>query len=124
MSDSLDLHELNAKSAGIGAWELKVHKMRFIEYDYTWQNQPKKGHKFECRLVAADCVYCQGVIKAETEVSEDNNEDINRKEQETVSTNIALDCETHEIDTQMNISEKQVLPTEYNTVDQPWIFLD
>ena len=56
MSGSLDLHELNAKSAGIGAWELKVHKMRFIEYEYTWQNQPKKGHTLECRLVAADGV--------------------------------------------------------------------
>ena len=64
MSHSLDLFELNAKSAGIGAWELKVHKMRFIEYEYTWQNQPTKGDKLECRLVAADGVYCQGVIRA------------------------------------------------------------
>ena len=64
MSDSLDLHELNAKSAGIGAWVLKVHKMRLIEYEYVWQNQPRKAQKLECRLVAADGVYCQGVIKA------------------------------------------------------------
>ena len=65
MPDSLDLHELNAKSAGIGAWVLMVYKMRRIEYEYTWQNQPRKGQKVECRLVAADGVYCQGVIKAQ-----------------------------------------------------------
>ena len=64
MSDSLDLHELNAKSAGIGAWVVRVHKMRLIEYEYTWQKQPRKGQKVECRLVAAHGVYCQGVIKA------------------------------------------------------------
>ena len=64
MTESLDLHELNAKSAGIGAWVLTVYKMRLIEYEYTWQNQPRKGQKVECRLVAADGVYCQGVIKA------------------------------------------------------------
>ena len=38
--------------------------MRFIAYEYVWQNQPRKGQKLECRLVAADGVYCQGVIKA------------------------------------------------------------
>ena len=64
MSESLDLHELNAKSASIGAWVLKVHMMRYIEYEYVWQNQPRKGQKVECRLVAADGIYCQGVIKA------------------------------------------------------------
>jgi len=64
MSDSLDLHELNAKSAGIGAWVLRVHTMRFLAYEYVWQNQPRKGQKLECHLVAADGVYCQGVIKA------------------------------------------------------------
>ena len=64
MTDSLNLHELNAKSAGIGAWVLRVHAMRRIEYEYVWQNQPKKGEKLECRLVAEDGVYCQGVIKA------------------------------------------------------------
>ena len=64
MTESLDLHELNAKSAGIGAWVLMVHKTRRIEYEYVWQNQPRKGEKVECRLVAADGVYCQGVIKA------------------------------------------------------------
>ena len=64
MTDSLDLHELNAKSAGIGAWVLRVHAMRRIEYEYVWQNQPKKGLKVECRLVAADGVYCQGGFEA------------------------------------------------------------
>ena len=60
----MDLHELNAKSAGIGAWVLRVHAMRYFEYEYVWQNQPRKGQKVECHLVAADGVYCQGVIKA------------------------------------------------------------
>ena len=63
MTDSLNLHELNAQSAGIGAWVLRVHAMRRIEYEYVWQHQPKKGEKLECRLVAQDGVYCQGVIK-------------------------------------------------------------
>ena len=43
---------------------LKVHKMRLIDYEYTWQSKPKKGQKLECFLVAADGIYCQGVIKA------------------------------------------------------------
>ena len=64
MSDSLDLDELNAKSAGIGAWVLPVYKPRLIDYEYTWQKQPRKGQKVECRLVAADGIYCQGVIRA------------------------------------------------------------
>ena len=64
MYESLDLHELNAKSAAIGAWVLTVHTMRYIEYEYVWQQQPRKGQKLECRLVAADGVYCQGVIRA------------------------------------------------------------
>ena len=38
--------------------------MRLIEYEYAWQNQPRKGQKLDCRSVAADGVYCQGVIKA------------------------------------------------------------
>ena len=62
--DSLELHELNPKSAGIGAWVLKVHKLRLIEYEYTWQNKPRKSQKLECLLVAASGIYCQGVIKA------------------------------------------------------------
>ena len=62
--DSLELHELNPKSAGIGAWVLKVHKMRLIEYEYTWQNKPRKSQKLECVLIAASGTYCQGVIKA------------------------------------------------------------
>ena len=61
---SFDLHELNAKSAGIGTWVLMVHGMRHIEYEYVWQSKPKKGQKLECLLVAADGSYCQGVVKA------------------------------------------------------------
>ena len=64
VADSVDLHELNAKSAGIGAWVLQVHKMQLIEYEYVWNNSPRNGQKLECRLVAPDGVYCQGVIKA------------------------------------------------------------
>ena len=64
MSDSLDLHELNAKAAGIGTWVLRVHGARYIEYEYVWQGQPRKGQKVECHLVAADGFYCQGIIKA------------------------------------------------------------
>ena len=61
--ESLPLHELNPKSAGVGAWVLKVHNMRLISYDYIRQNQSKRGQKLECMLVAADGTYCQGVIK-------------------------------------------------------------
>jgi len=61
--DSLELHELNEKSAGIGAWVLQVHAMRHIEYEYQWQGKAKKGEKLECLLLAADASYCQGVIK-------------------------------------------------------------
>ena len=59
-----DLHELNPKSAGVGAWVLKVYKMRVIEYECTWQNAPRKAQKLECFLVAANGIYCQGVIKS------------------------------------------------------------
>jgi len=62
-AESFPLHELNPKSAGVGAWVLKVYNMRLIIYDYIWQNQSKRGHKLECMLVAADGTYCQGVIK-------------------------------------------------------------
>ena len=62
--DSLELHELNAKSAGIGAWVLKVHGMRLTAYEYTWNQKPQKGYKLECLLVAADGTYCPGLIKA------------------------------------------------------------
>ena len=58
MSGAVDLRELNAKSAGFGAWVLEVHKMRLAEHEYTWQNQPRKGHAVECRRVAADGAYC------------------------------------------------------------------
>ena len=59
-----DLHELNPKSAGVGAWVLKVYKMRVIEYEYTWQGAPRKTQKLECMLVAANGSYCQGVIRS------------------------------------------------------------
>ena len=62
--DSLALHELNSKSAGIGAWMVKVHGMQYIEYEYTWNQKPQKGQKLECFLVASDGTYCQGTIKS------------------------------------------------------------
>ena len=37
---------------------------QLIEYEYVWNNQARKGQKLECRLVAPDGVYCQGVIRA------------------------------------------------------------
>ena len=61
---SFPLRELNAKSAGIGARVLMAHGMRRIEYEYLWQNKPRKGQKLECLLVATDGSYCQGVVKA------------------------------------------------------------
>ena len=62
---SFPLRELNAKSAGIGTWVLMVHGVRRIEYEYLWQNKPRKGQKLECLLVATDGSYCQGVVKAQ-----------------------------------------------------------
>ena len=63
-NDTFGLHELNTKSGSVGAWVVRVHKMQLITYEYTRQNQAKKGYKLECMLVAADGVYCQGVIKS------------------------------------------------------------
>ena len=62
--ESLDLAELNLKSAGLGSWVLKVHGMRSIHYEYTWQGKPQKGHKLECVLMAADGSYCMGVMRS------------------------------------------------------------
>ena len=62
--ESLELHELNEKSAGIGTWVLQVHGLRHIHYEYEWQGKPQKGHKLECLLLAADGTYCQGVIRS------------------------------------------------------------
>ena len=62
-TDSLPLHEVNQKSAGVGAWVLKVHNMRLISYDFIRQNLARRGHKLECMLIAADGTYCQGIIK-------------------------------------------------------------
>ena len=42
---------------------LTVYRMRLIEYECTWQNHPRKGQNVDCRPVAADGVYCHGVIK-------------------------------------------------------------
>ena len=61
--DSLPLHELNPKSAGVGAWKLKIHNMRMTSYEFTKLNKVMKAHKLECMLVAEDDTYCQGVIK-------------------------------------------------------------
>ena len=61
--DSLSLHELNPKSAGVGAWKLKIHNMRMISYEFTKLNKVMKAHKLECMLVAENGTYCQGVIK-------------------------------------------------------------
>ena len=60
----MEWEELNDKSSGIGAWVLKIHGMRWIEYEYTRQNSVQKGRKLQCRLVAQSCPYCHGVIKA------------------------------------------------------------
>ena len=61
--ESLDLSELNAKSAGIGSWVVQVHGMRHIRYEYQWQGKPQKGQKLECLLVTSDGNYCQGVVR-------------------------------------------------------------
>ena len=63
-TNSLELEELNAKSAGIGAWVLKIHGMQWIEYEYTRQNIVQKGQKLECFLLAQSGTYCHGVIKS------------------------------------------------------------
>ena len=63
--NSLEVEELNSKSAGIGAWVLKIHGMRRIEYEYTRQNNVHKGQKLECLLIAQSGTYCHGVIKTQ-----------------------------------------------------------
>ena len=63
-ADSSELEELNDKSAGIGAWVLKIHGMQWIEYQYTRQNNVQKGRKLECLLVSQTGTYCHGVIEA------------------------------------------------------------
>ena len=62
--ESLDLSELNAKSAGIGTWVMQVHGMRHVHYEYNWQGKPQKGQKLECLLMTSDGNYCQGVVRA------------------------------------------------------------
>ena len=62
-TNCLELEELNAKSAGIGTWVLKVHGMQWIEYEYTRQSTVQKGQKLECFLIAQSGTYCHGVIK-------------------------------------------------------------
>ena len=62
--ESLDLAELNLKAAGLGSWVRKVHGMRSIHYEYTWQGKPQKGHKLECVLMAADGSYCMGMMRS------------------------------------------------------------
>ena len=62
--ESLDLAELNLKSAGLGRWVLKVHGMRKIQYEYAWQGKPQKSTKLECLLIATDGTYCQGEVRS------------------------------------------------------------
>ena len=64
-TDSLALEELNAKSAGIGKWMLKIHGMQMVEYEYTRQSKVHKGQKLECLLLAQSGTYCHGVIKTQ-----------------------------------------------------------
>ena len=63
-TNSLELEELNAKSAGIGTWVLKIHGMQWIEYEYTRQSTVQKKHKLECLLLAQSGMYCHGVIRS------------------------------------------------------------
>ena len=62
---SLELEELNAKSAGVGAWVLKIHGMRCMQYEYTRQSKVHKGEKLICLLIAKSGTYCHGVIKTQ-----------------------------------------------------------
>ena len=62
---SLELEELNAKSAGVGAWVLKIHGMRCMQYEYTRQSKVHKGEKLVCLLIAQSGTYCHGVIKTQ-----------------------------------------------------------
>ena len=65
MASEAKLSELNAKSAQIGRWTVRVHGCRLIEYEYAWQGKPKQGCKVECLLMSSDSTeYCRGVIKA------------------------------------------------------------
>ena len=64
-ANSLELEELNAKSAGVGAWVLKIHGMRCIQYEYTRQGRVHKGEKLVCLLIAQSGIYCHGVIKTQ-----------------------------------------------------------
>ena len=61
---SSELEELNRKSAGIGAWMVKIHRMRWFEYENTRQNMVPKEQKQECLLVAQSGTYYHGAIKA------------------------------------------------------------
>ena len=57
-TNSLELEELNAKSAGIGTWVLKIHGMQWIANEYTRQNTMQKGQKLECLLLEQSGTYC------------------------------------------------------------------
>ena len=61
---SLELHELNEKSAGIGTWGLQVHGLRHSHYESEWQGKPQNGQQLECLMLAADATYWQGVIRS------------------------------------------------------------
>ena len=51
---ALSLAELNATSATVGEWQVKVVNGRKEEYEYTYGGKQKKGMKFECTLVSFD----------------------------------------------------------------------
>ena len=69
---SLELEELNAKSAGIGTWVLKMHGIRRIEYEYSRQGTAQKGRKLECLLIAQSGTYCHGVIHTQWQSARSN----------------------------------------------------
>ena len=70
-TNSVELEELNAKTNGIGAWVLKIHGMRWIEYAVTRQRHVQKERKSACSLTAQSGTYCHDVIKAQYSRSED-----------------------------------------------------
>ena len=65
MATEQALPELTAQSASIGRWLLKVcGDVKEVDYEYTWQGEPKKGKKVVMTLVSADSdQYCLGVLR-------------------------------------------------------------
>ena len=48
----LPLSHLNAQSARVGSWEVKVWEPKDISRDYLWQGQQRRTHGFQCTLVS------------------------------------------------------------------------